>query len=534
MRIIQSSWACNQPDLLTSNAGWLAPEYNLMSWTLSCLQLKQYYSEVVLYCDSVSAKTLIDVLQLPYTDVVCNLDVLNSYHPQLWALPKIHAYSQQEKPFLHIDGDVFVFEKFDNELLKSGLIAQNIEAATDYYEKIMCSLESKLTFFPKEIIKERELKNKILAYNAGVLGGTDILFFKEYTQKAFEFVDKNISNLSGINVTNFNIFFEQYFFYCLAKKNKQDVNVLIPEIIGDNEYKGFGDFTKVPYEKKFLHLLGAYKRNEFICKQMANRLRQDYPIYYYRIIELFKNKKAPLYKDYYYFVNTNFQENLVSRSVKLKSMYLSNEIIKINPTIKSNDQYLWTNATVDSLLEKSLIKSLNMKQLQDITNFCQRINVIFKNKFSLFSLDYLYARDLNITQYFQYLFGDLVSIYQKVIIADDCIEIIESNYDWSSFFEKNKSNKSELTAILDKKEGENYSVLTPECDSLGFSIGNIDSFDLIILEILEKAKTIQELLDELKEYFDEEELNESHLEFEKLVFGRIKLGINLKSIRVVS
>ena len=72
MRIIQSSWACNQPDLLTTNAGWLAPEYNLMSWTLSCLQLKQYYSEVVLYCDSVSAKTLIDVLQLPYSDVVCN------------------------------------------------------------------------------------------------------------------------------------------------------------------------------------------------------------------------------------------------------------------------------------------------------------------------------------------------------------------------------------------------------------------------------------------------------------------------------
>lgn len=533
MRIIQSSWACNQPDLITSNAGWLAPEYNLMSWTLSCLQLKQYYSEVVLYCDSVSAKTLIDVLQLPYTDVVCNLDVLNTYHHQLWALPKIHAYSLQEKPFLHIDGDVFVFEKFEEELLKSGLIAQNVEAATDYYEKIMLSLESKLTFFPKEIIKERELKNPILAYNAGIFGGTDVLFFKEYTEKAFRFVDKNILNLSGINVTNFNIFFEQYLFYCLTKKNKKQVNVLIPEIIGDNEYKGFGDFTKVPFGKKYLHLLGAYKRNEFICKQMANRLRQDYPVYYYRIIELFKKNKTPLYKDYYFFVNTNFQEDLVSRAIKLKTKYFSNEIIKIDPIIKTNNQYQWTNIAVNNLFDKSLLKLLNRKQLQDITDFCQRINGIFKSKFSLFSLDYLYARDLNTTPYFQYLFEDLETIYQKVIIADDCIEIVESKYNWSSFLEKNKSTKSELITILDEEDGENYSVLTPECDSLGFSIGNIDSFDLIILEILEKSKTIQELLDELKEYFDEDELNQSNADFEKLVFGRIKLGIHLKSIRVV-
>jgi hypothetical protein len=109
MRIIQSAWACNQSSLLTSNSGWLSPEYNLMAWSLSCLQLKKYYPELPLYCDSVSASILINALQLPYSEVVCNLDSLNVYHPQLWALPKIEAYSQQEKPFLHVDGDVFSF-----------------------------------------------------------------------------------------------------------------------------------------------------------------------------------------------------------------------------------------------------------------------------------------------------------------------------------------------------------------------------------------------------------------------------------------
>jgi len=131
MRIVQSAWACNQSNLLTSNSGWLSPEYNLMSWTLSCLQLKQFYPEVVLYCDHAYAEMLIDNLQLPYTDVICNLDGLNKYHPQLWALPKIYTYSQQENPFLHVDGDVFIWREFSDYLLKGDLIAQNIEAATD-------------------------------------------------------------------------------------------------------------------------------------------------------------------------------------------------------------------------------------------------------------------------------------------------------------------------------------------------------------------------------------------------------------------
>ena len=52
MRIIQSSWTCNKFDMLRSNFGWLSPEYHLMGWTLSCLQLKQFYPIVDLYCDN--------------------------------------------------------------------------------------------------------------------------------------------------------------------------------------------------------------------------------------------------------------------------------------------------------------------------------------------------------------------------------------------------------------------------------------------------------------------------------------------------
>ena len=401
MNIIQSSWACNQQDLLTANSGWLAPEYNLMSWTLSCLQLKQFYPDVVLYSDSVSAKMLIDTLQLPYTEVVCNLDVLNKYHPQLWALPKIYTYSQQETPFLHVDGDVFIWEKFDDNLLNGSLIAQNVESATDYYGKIMQSLEVSLSYFPEEILNDRKSKSPIRAYNAGIFGGNDITFFKEYTVKAFEFVDKNIPNLSKINVTNFNIFFEQYLFYCLAKNKQQNVNVLFPEIIGDNQYKGFGDFARVPYEKQYLHLLGTYKKREFVCTQMADRLRQDYPIYYYRIIELFKKNKIPLLKNYYFFVDDCSQKNLIYRNLTLKQSFATNTIVAKNSELKL---HLYAPISLKNILEKNKETKLNKLQLKDLSLFCKKINEIVNDKFSLISNDYLYGRDLNANYYFQFLF----------------------------------------------------------------------------------------------------------------------------------
>ncbi|CAC9976734.1 DUF6734 family protein [Flavobacterium panici] len=522
MRIIQSAWTCNKSSLLTSNSGWLSPEYNLMSWSLSCLQLKQYYPELILYSDSVSAKMLVDTLQLPYTDVECNLDFLNIYHPQLWALPKIMAYSQQEKPFLHVDGDVFIWKKFEDTLLSGNLIAQNMEAATDYYEKIMISLESALNFFPDEIREERKSKNPILAYNAGIFGGNDISFFKEYASKSFDFVGKNILNLSKINVSNFNIFFEQYLFYCLAKKQNKKVNVLLPETIGDNQYKGFGDFGRVPYEKHYLHLLGSYKRNDFVCKQMANRLRQDYPEYYYRIIDLFKKNKLPLFKNYYNLDDLD-EVCLVKRYNCLinKSLKVEREsITSLNFDFKRD-------------LKKELGNfNLNKSQFIDFEIFNSKINTILRKDFLLLSKDYLYARDCKASFYFQDLFQDTIGIYNKKVIRDNDYQKIESKYNWSSFIEKQKVKKEGEIIKLEESAAFITTLIVPECDQNRFSLLYVDLLDILILDILKISKTIRELLDELKQNFEANELHKNYSEFEELIFGRIKLGLHAKTIKL--
>jgi hypothetical protein len=48
-----------------------------MSWVLSCISLREHYSDVVLYTDSAGKHLLIDTLHLPYTEVCTVLDDFN-------------------------------------------------------------------------------------------------------------------------------------------------------------------------------------------------------------------------------------------------------------------------------------------------------------------------------------------------------------------------------------------------------------------------------------------------------------------------
>jgi hypothetical protein len=119
MNFIQTLYIPQTKDLVRDAFGWASPEYHLMSWALSCLQLKQLYKKVYLYANTPAARLLIDDLQLPYTDAFCTHDKLILPHKELWALPKIYTYQLQEEPFLHIDGDVFLFDYLPESLLNS-------------------------------------------------------------------------------------------------------------------------------------------------------------------------------------------------------------------------------------------------------------------------------------------------------------------------------------------------------------------------------------------------------------------------------
>ncbi len=554
MKIIQTFWSCKQSNLLNFNAGWIAPEYNLMSWALSCLQLRQYYEDVTLYSDTTSAKMLIDILKLPYTNVVCNLDSLNHYHKDLWAMPKIHTYSQQETPFLHVDGDVYIWKKFEDTLLNSSLIAQNLEAATDYYGKIITSLERELAFFPKEIMAERKLNSEVFAYNAGILGGINYPFFKQFAEKAVEFVDNNISCLENINITDFNLFFEQYLFYCYAKQKNLEVNVLLSDTIGDNEYINFGDFCDVPYNKQYLHLLGSYKRSKQVCQQLANQLRKEYPEYYYRIISLYKQSNTSLFIDHYADLKNPSEQDLVSRYNTLNNKFLKDNLSHedfIREQKYKNDEIpcyrtdfleqLINSAGFTSIMSEHFIHNNIPPQkdrdydliLKDLKEFETTIIHIQKTKFHALSKEYFYLRDIHATHYARLLFEHTEHIHEKVIVSDDLIEKIKSRYDWSNIETNGTLSNYKTIQQLAQPPGNIYTIIIPESTRIGYSLLNIDELDSLILTTIQNPISIGNFLNQMKPFFDEEDLKASQSEFEELILGRVKMGLQNKTIRVL-
>ena len=50
MKIIQTFWSGGR-NPLEHSFGWPHAEYNLMSWTLSCLSLREHFDQVELYTD---------------------------------------------------------------------------------------------------------------------------------------------------------------------------------------------------------------------------------------------------------------------------------------------------------------------------------------------------------------------------------------------------------------------------------------------------------------------------------------------------
>ena len=265
----------------------VGPEYHWMSWALSVLQLRQFYDEVELVTDDLGKHILIDVLQLPYTSVRTDLQTaMTSYPKELWALSKICAYSIQKEPFLHIDGDVFIWKRFEERIEKAALVAQNIEIDFPFYRVPLQTMQSEFENVPACMLDELNRETTIFSSNAGVIGGNNLAIFEEFKRLAFGFIDDNLRNLNKIDGQFFNNCIEQFLYYALAKSKEIEIEYVFKKGVSDPKYPNFGRFDKVPYQIWFVHLMGAYKTQELVVNHLSKRLQQDYPTYYYRILRV--------------------------------------------------------------------------------------------------------------------------------------------------------------------------------------------------------------------------------------------------------
>ena len=294
MKIIQSLWSkpseSQDTDMFgRAVGGFMDSRFHYMSWALSCLTFKKYYKTIELVTDEIGYKMLIDELHLPYSKVTVCLDELNNYHPKLWALGKIKAYQLQKEPFLHVDGDVFIWKQLGSKLFhKQNLIVQNMEDNYEFYDDILKSIHECFSYIPECVKTQYRICNNLSSINAGIIGGSDIDFFQNYTREVFKFVDNNIDYFDNINIGMFNCVYEQYLFCSLAKSLNKPIKPFV-KLDPKKEFTEVMRFDLIPFERAYIHLMGLSKRNIFGCEQVEMRLKYEFPQYYETICDRFDN-----------------------------------------------------------------------------------------------------------------------------------------------------------------------------------------------------------------------------------------------------
>ncbi|MBU3662200.1 MAG: hypothetical protein FGM41_03255 [Bacteroidetes bacterium] len=267
------------------NGGWLSIELYYLSLAYSFLKLKKHYKNVGLICDTQGKELLIDFLGLDYSSISTELNQIDNSFSKTWALGKIYAYRISQKPFIHYDGDVFIWEKTKAFTSANQLVFQNYEYNESYYLDALKEVNEHLYFIPKEL---KNISRNLVSINAGILGCNSKEFIQEYTEKALEFVTLNESRLSLIDQGRFNTVFEQLLCYKIAKKRKLLLtpNFQVSRRDNTKNLNKLTDFYNVPEKIKFIHPIAFKKRLAIIGAHIHNWFNYEFPADY----KYFKNK----------------------------------------------------------------------------------------------------------------------------------------------------------------------------------------------------------------------------------------------------
>jgi hypothetical protein len=291
MKIIHSFWSkpalSKEGNLEKFHGGWRHPKYHLMSWALSCLSFKKYYGEIELFTDTAGKHLLINQLQLPYTKVRVVLDELNDYPEYLWAIGKLRTYALQEEPFLHVDGDAFIWEKLNPEIENAEVVGHHLDVGenANNYRKAMNHLNALNITLPEYLSQHYTNENDLSVSSAGIIGGSNVDFFKYYSNEAFDLIDKNLSvNSETLMGDLYALVYEQYLFSVLAGLKEIPItHVFNKKIISNLD---MADLMNKYGKVKYVHIFSRTKSLLETCHRLEHMLLLEFSDYHSKIKKL--------------------------------------------------------------------------------------------------------------------------------------------------------------------------------------------------------------------------------------------------------
>ena len=267
---------------------------NFYSYLFSVLLIKKLGYKIELYCD----KEAYEIYSLiPYDKIhIIDFDS-DGISSKFWIWGKIKTQMLLKTPYIHIDGDVFLFRDIIGNRLSNGQYKVVVQSTED--KKILGDHFNEIYTNALKPFEELDLnvfwrKYDLTAYNCGVVGFNDLELKNKYVNLVKELLLKISSN------GNFNhnrkkyygmfLIAEQSLLYYLLKENNVNPLEILPyqEII-----KRKNDWYSIANEIGYCHMWAYSKYKKSVIDKIKYKINKFFP-QYVGIIKEFELKYSKL------------------------------------------------------------------------------------------------------------------------------------------------------------------------------------------------------------------------------------------------
>ena len=290
---MKSVWSFWSKPYFAGYSRWYTDWHHWLGWGLSLHTVSQFYPETCLVTDDAGARILIDYLQLPFEHVSTDLNKLRNEHRDWWSLGKIEAYGLQDRPFVHIDADVFLWKPLAAELEHADVFAQNPEpivpGATLYTpEQVESAIDG--GWLPEEWLWYRRVK-KAESQCCGVFGGNRVDFIKHYADTALRIIRDPRNRLAMRRLrekSRHMLLIEQYVLTACVEYHRIQEGSPFAGIEMRHVFASLDEALgpHAPVAAGFTHLAAGAKRNRRVSRDLEKRVQKELPEFYDRCTDL--------------------------------------------------------------------------------------------------------------------------------------------------------------------------------------------------------------------------------------------------------
>jgi hypothetical protein len=291
MRAVWSFWS--RPFEVGQGQRWGSPLHHWLAWGLSVQAARRHYPETVLITDKRGKKLLIDELGLPFREVSTELDGLRGLDPGWWAVGKLVAYALQDRPFVHIDNDVFLWRPLPRDITQSPVFAQCPEHF-DLDERSRRPAEVESAFAASALTLPVEWEwarskwgSSLREENCGIIGGNQVEFLRHFARTATDLVLQSANAAAWARLpdkSRYNFIVEQFLLAACVEFHRFHPGTPYRGVRIKHLFASWGSATDSSQAARvgFTHLLGGAKSHPIVGARLEARMRRDDPDYFQR------------------------------------------------------------------------------------------------------------------------------------------------------------------------------------------------------------------------------------------------------------